>query len=147
MHKTAFEIQVPRMLAIKYRGDFRIFSLPWQYVGKKKLSKTLQKPYVTLAIALAYLSILPIAMLWFFSRPLVLRIYVILFNYNTLELVKRKTTFLSMITLFWFVCDPVIEEHVIEHQKSPELNIQQHGKSKASNANSVVTENQLKHYF
>ena len=115
MHKTAFEIQVLSMLAIKYRGDFRIFSLPWQYVGKKELSKTLQKPYVTLAIALAYLSILPIAMLWFFSRPLVLRIYIILFNYNTLELVKRKTTFLSMITLFWFVCDPVIEEHVIEH--------------------------------
>lgn len=97
----------------------RFQNLPWQFAlaicRQKKLPKTLQKPYVTLAIALAYLSILPIAMLWFFSRPLVLRIYIILFNYNTLELVKRKTTFLSMITLFWFVCDPVIEEHVIEH--------------------------------
>ena len=39
MHKTAFEIQVPRMLAIKYRGDFRIFSLPWQYVSKKNCQR------------------------------------------------------------------------------------------------------------
>ena len=67
INNSAFEIQVLSTLAIKCRGGS--------------------------ASALACLSILPRAMIWFLSSWDYLLYLIILFTYNTLERVKRKTLF------------------------------------------------------
>ena len=69
----------------------------WQ----KKLQKTWQNPlYITSAIVLAYLSILPRAMIWFLTVDTTCSTYIILLTYNILKREKRKTIFF----LFWFLC-------------------------------------------
>ena len=64
----AFEIQVLSMSAIKCLGNFRFFHFTSVICQGNKLPKTQQKPlYITSAIALACLGILPRAMIWFFN--------------------------------------------------------------------------------
>ena len=51
-------------------------------------------------MALAFLGISPRAMIWFLNSWDYLFYLIILFTYETLEWVKPKTLFLSLITLF-----------------------------------------------
>ena len=67
---AAFEIQVLRTSAIKRRGDFRIFKFTSAIRRQKKCQKLfrniciLRRQWVT---SMAYLGILPRAMIWFFN--------------------------------------------------------------------------------
>ena len=63
---SAFEIHVLSMLAIKARVISEFFSLPHQYIGKQLL-KTQQKLCIMSAMTLAYLNILPRALIWSFN--------------------------------------------------------------------------------
>ena len=105
-YSTAFEIQVLIMSAVKCWGDFRIFQFA-SAIRRQKNYRRLRRNLCTLAMALAYLAILPRTMICFFNswHDLFYLSYTV---YNTLEWVKRKTIFLLLITLFWFfVCPPM----------------------------------------
>ena len=109
LHETAIEIQLLSTLTIQCRGKFRNFQLTLA-MHQQKTVKTQQKLlYITSTMASAYLNILLKTMIWFFKscekflKVILPILYIILFTYNTLEWVKRKTIFLSLITLFWFL--------------------------------------------
>ena len=80
------------------------FSLPHQYVGKKKKKKTGEDSAETFAYCVG--SEFGIPRHFDEGYDLVLTTcstWIKLFTFNTLELVERKTTFLSLINLFWFL--------------------------------------------
>ena len=100
-----FEIQVLSTSAIKCRGSFRIFQFASAIRRQKNPPKIQQKAlYISSAMAFSIhqhfvkgynLDFLTIELL-VLKKLYCLRI--------TLELVKRKTIILSLITLFWFLC-------------------------------------------
>ena len=73
--------------------------------------------------------------------------WIIMYTYNTLELVKRKTILPLMITLFWFlsVSLQLYENTLSNAKKNPVLKYS--SVWKVSNANWVITKNQLKRRF
>ena len=77
----------------KMPRQFQNFLVCLGHMSAKKPAKVSAETFM-LAIALTYLSILPRAMIWFLIIEPICSTKIILFTYNILEQVKRKTIFL-----------------------------------------------------
>ena len=108
-----FEIQVLGMLEINCRGNIRNFQFASAICWEKncwRLSRNLRMA----AMALAYLNIYQRLWFGFLIVEVTCSTWIILFTYNKLQLVKRKTIFLLLTTLFsFFLCVLFTVEHKI----------------------------------
>ena len=71
-------------------------------LAKKKAEDSIDTFVIASPMASACLGILRRAMIWFLNSWDYFFYLIILVTYETLEWVKRKTLFLSLITSFWF---------------------------------------------
>ena len=93
MVKHSLQNPCDKCTSNKMPRQFQNFSVCLGHMSAKKPAKVSAETFM-LAIASTYLSILPRAMIWFLIIEPICSTKIILFTYNILEQVKRKTIFL-----------------------------------------------------